>query len=105
MNGTGLPETSRDRISPRLTKPYGIYGRIRCQFSTSHENTRFFSNGISVIADAYTRTQGYLRPSPYSSYYDRLRLIGDVREVGNDMRKSIKQKHVEQTYQSSGFRL
>ena len=63
----------------------------------------FFSTGFWVIADAYIEPQDYVRPSEYGFYHDQAYLIGDIRNVGNDMRKVIRRKHVERANQGSRY--
>ena len=64
---------------------------------------RFFSNGISIIVDAYAHPRDYVRPE-YGFYHDQANLIGDVRNFGNDMRQAIGRKHVERAYQGSSHK-
>lgn len=63
---------------------------------------RYFANGYLSIVDAYLHPREYIRPSKYGFYRDQENLIGDVREFGNDMRRVIERKHVEQAYKSTG---
>ena len=62
-----------------------------------------FADSMDLIADAYTRPREYAHPSKNGFRQDQMRLAGDVKKVGNDMRRVIA-KRDEQTHQSSSKR-
>lgn len=62
---------------------------------------KIFAEGFFSIVDSYIHPQAYVRPSERGFYDDQMNLVGDVKNLGNDMRKSIGRKHVERAYQGS----
>jgi hypothetical protein len=60
-----------------------------------------FSQGAEIIVDAYLDPRDYVLPSGQEFSSDRSRLNGDVKKVGNDMRRVIEKKHVERSNQGS----
>ena len=61
---------------------------------------KLLKSGMLSIADVYTNPRGYIRPSVHDFQRDHDRLVGDVRQLGDDMRGVIA-RHGEQPYQSS----
>jgi hypothetical protein len=59
----------------------------------------FLRAGLWDIAEPFVTPREYIRPSGFAK--DRARLIGDVRQVGSDMRKAIGE-HGQRTYTTPG---
>lgn len=62
-----------------------------------------FADSMDLIADAYTRPRGYAHPTKHGFHQDQMHLAGDVKKLGNDMRRVIA-KRDEQTHQSPSKR-
>ena len=65
---------------------------------------RLLESGVITIADAYTHPRGYVRPSDHGFETDRQHLIGDVRQLGSDMRGAMKKHGGKQSYKSTSNR-
>lgn len=65
---------------------------------------RLLKSGVTSIVEAYTRPRDYVRPSAYGFEIDRQNMIGDVKQIGSDMREAIKKHGSGQSYKLAGDR-
>ncbi len=63
---------------------------------------RYFANGFTLMVDAYVHPRDYVR-TEYGFEKDNMNLAEDVRNFGSDMRRVIRGKHVERSYERSGY--